>query len=100
MGVSRDYVAGAQSCTIEAHRNLAGSACSPDDNRPQHVARVAASLDIRARSDSADKTSFQRKWSAELSNRLRLHFARFARSSKVPWFCTETTPAMFGGVMA
>jgi hypothetical protein len=46
------------------------------------------------------RRAFQGKWSAELSNRLGLHFARFARSSKVPWFCTETTPAMFGGVMA
>jgi hypothetical protein len=35
-----------------------------------------------------------------LDLRQRLHFARFTRSSKEPWFCTDTTPAMLGALMA
>jgi hypothetical protein len=46
---------------------------------------------------TAAKSQF---WFVGLDIRLRVHFARFTRSSKEPWFCTDTTPATLGAVMS
>jgi hypothetical protein len=53
-----------------------------------------------ALADTTRSASRPGLWPIWLCISQRLHFARFTSSSKEPWSCTDTTPAILGGLMA